>query len=102
MKIIGEIIHLSASDLSTHISCKHATLLNLQLAKKIIKSPPVYDNPSLEALQQRGDEFENDYINLLKASGKTVTEIKKDDPEEAAIQTLNAMKNGVDIIYQAR
>jgi uncharacterized protein len=102
MKIIGEIIYLSASDLSTHISCKHATFLNLQLAKKIIKSPPVYDNPSLEALQQRGDEFENEYINQLKKSGKTVAEIKKDNPEDAAIQTLNAMKDGVDIIYQAR
>lgn len=102
MKILEGKVYLSASDLSTHISCKHATSLNLQLAKKIIPSPPVYDNPSLDALKLRGDEFESDYINQLRESGKTVADINKYDAKEAAIQTLNAMKQGVDIIYQAR
>jgi len=102
MKIIDTTIYLSASDLSTHMSCKHATFLNLQLARKIIPSPPVYDNPSLVALQQRGEEFEKDYISQLKNSGKTVTEIHKGNTNEAVAQTLEAMKQGVDIIYQAR
>src|SRR6476659_5671598 len=102
MKITDTTILLSASDLSTHMSCKHATFLNLQLVKKIIPSPPVYDNPSLVALQQRGDEFEKDYISQLKNSGKTIIEIHKGDTEEAVAQTLKAMKQGVDIIYQAR
>ena len=84
------------------MSCKHATFLNLQLARKIIPSPPVYDNPSLAALQQRGEEFEKDYINQLKGSGRTVAEISRGDTKEAAVQTLEAMKQGVDIIYQAR
>jgi len=102
MKIIDSTIYLSASDLSTYISCKHATFLNLQLAKKIISSPPSYDNPSLLALQQRGEEFESDYIKQLKDSGKTVVGISIGDAREAAAQTLDAMKQGVDIIYQAR
>jgi predicted RecB family nuclease len=102
MKIIDTNIYLSASDLSTHMSCKHATFLNLQLARKIIPSPPVYDNPSLVALQQRGEEFEKEYINQLKGSGKTVAEISRGNSEEAVAQTLEAMKRGVDIIYQAR
>src|SRR6478752_2937786 len=102
MKIIDTTIVLSASDLSTHMSCKHATFLNLQLARKIIPSPPVYDNPSLVALQQRGEEFEKDYIDQLKESGKTVVEIGRGDTKEAVAQTLEAMKRGVDIIYQAR
>ena len=102
MRITGTTILLSASDLSTHMSCKHATFLNLQLARKVIPSPPVYDNPSLVALQQRGEEFEKDYINQLKESGKTVAEISRGDTKEAAAQTLEAMKRGVDIIYQAR
>ena len=102
MKITGTTILLSASDLSTHMSCKHATFLNLQLARKIIPSPPVYDNPSLVALQQRGEEFEKDYIKQLKESGETVVEISKGDTKKAVAQTLEAMKRGVDIIYQAR
>ena len=84
------------------MSCKHATLLNLQLARKIIPSPPVYDNPSLVALQQRGEEFEKDHIETLKQSGKTVVEISRGDTNDAAAQTVEAMKRGVDIIYQAR
>jgi uncharacterized protein len=102
MKITGTTILLSASDLSTHMSCKHATFLNLQLAQKIIPSPPVYDNPSLVALQQRGEEFEKGYINQLKESGKTVAEISRGDTKEAVAQTLEAMKQGFDIICQAR
>src|SRR4051812_35240286 len=102
MKIIDTTIYLSASDLSTHMSCRHATFLNLQLARKIIPSPPDYDNPSLDALKQRGEEFEKEYINQLKGTGKTVTEISRGDAKEAVAQTLEAMKQGVDIIYQAR
>ncbi|HEV8507818.1 MAG TPA: TM0106 family RecB-like putative nuclease [Chitinophagaceae bacterium] len=102
MKIIDTTIYLSASDLSTHMSCKHATFLNLQLARKLISPPHVYDNPSLLALQQRGEDFEKNYISHLKASGKTVVEISKGNTNEAAGQTLDAMRNGVDIIYQAR
>lgn len=102
MKIFDTTIHLSASDLSTHMSCKHATFLNLQLAKKIIPSPHSYENPSLLALQQRGEEFEKQYIDQLKTSGKTVAEIHKGNTKEAVAQTLDAMQTGADIIYQAR
>src|SRR6478736_6295010 len=102
MKITGTTIFLSASDLSTHMSCKHATFLNLQLAKKLIPSPPRYENPSLEALQQKGEEFEKSHINQLRESGKIVLEISRSNPEEAVVKTLEAMKQGADIIYQAR
>src|SRR4051794_19912524 len=102
MKLIGTTIYLSASDLSTHISCQHATFLNLQLAKKRIPPPPVYDNPSLEALQKKGEEFENNYIKQLKESSHTVVEISRGNNEKALSETLGAMEKGVDIIYQAR
>jgi uncharacterized protein len=102
MKIVNTAIYLSASDLSTHMSCKHATFLNLQLAKKIIPSPPAYENPSLEALKQKGEEFEKGYINQQRESGKTVVEISRNNAEEAVAKTFEAMKQGVDIIYQAR
>src|SRR5690349_9844042 len=102
MKIIDSTSYLSASDLSTHMSCKHATSLNLKLATKIIPSPPVLEYPYLVALQQRGDEFEKEYISQLKKSGKTVAEIKRGEAKEAAAQTIDAMQRGIDVIYQAR
>jgi len=102
MKITQGTIYLSASDLSAHISCKHVTWLNLQLAQKKIPSPPVYENPSLEALQQRGEEFEKKYIEKLKQEGKRIAEISKGNTEKALDETVEAMRAGVDVIYQAR
>src|SRR6185369_7536170 len=43
-----------------------------------------------------------DHIDMLRRSGKTVVEINRGDTNEAAVQTVEAMKRGVDIIYQAR
>jgi len=102
MKITQGTIYLSASDLSAHISCKHVTWLNLQLAQKKIPSPPAYANPSLEALQQRGEEFEKKYIEKLKQEGKRIAKIFKGNTEKALDETVEAMRAGVDVIYQAR
>jgi predicted RecB family nuclease len=102
MEIIGTTIYLSASDLSTYISCSHATFLNLQLSRKLIPGPPYYDNPSLAALIKKGEEFETNYINELKTSGKTVIEITRGDRKKALLETEEAMKKGVDVICQAR
>jgi predicted RecB family nuclease len=101
MKIIGDKTYLSASDLSTHIACVHATFLNHQEAKGLLTAP-VNINAALYALQKKGEEFEADYINELKESKKIVIEIDKKDRRKAFQDTLNAMAMGADIIYQAR
>src|SRR5437762_1862488 len=100
MKIVETNIYLSATDLSTHMSCRHATWLNLQEAKKLLKAP-YYDNPTVIALRQKGEEFEKNYIEELKGSGKQVVEINKAD-NKALADTWKAMQQGVDVIYQAR
>jgi hypothetical protein len=41
-----------------------------KLAKKIIPSPPSYENPSLEALKQKGEEFEKGLYKPTKGSRK--------------------------------
>ena len=101
MKIIGDKTYLSASDLSIHIACPHATFLNLQEAKGLLTAP-VNINAALNALQQKGEEFEAGYIEQLRRSEKTVVEIDKTDRRKALQDTLNAMAAGADIIYQAR
>ena len=101
MKIVDSKIYLSASDLSTHIACPHATFLNLQQAKGILK-PPGETYGALIALQKKGEEFENNYLDQLKAKEKTIIEIDKTSAAKALQDTLSAMAAGADIIYQAR
>ena len=100
MKIIGDKTYLSASDLSTHIACVHATFLNLQKAKGLLAEPDnVYG--ALVELQKKGEEFEAGYLEQLKKEGKTVVSIDKNDRRKAKQDTLDAMAAGADIIYQA-
>jgi uncharacterized protein len=101
MKILGGKTYLSASDLSTHIACAHATFLNLQEARGVLKAPANVDG-LLFVLQQKGEEFESSYIEQLKQSKKAVVEIDKTDRRKALQDTLAAMSAGADIIYQAR
>src|SRR5689334_21296371 len=101
MKIIGDKTYLSASDLSIHIACPHATFLNLQEAKKLLKAP-VNINAALDALQLKGEEFEAAYLGKLKSEGKTIVVIDKTVAATALQDTLTAMAAGADIIYQAR
>ena len=69
MKIIDDKIHLSASDLSTHIACPHATTLNLQEAKGKLKAPGNI-HAALKVLQQKGEEFECNYLEQLREKEK--------------------------------
>ncbi|CAN5374216.1 TM0106 family RecB-like putative nuclease [soil metagenome] len=101
MKIYQAKTYLSASDLSTHIACPHATSLNLLEATGELVAP-VNIFGSLKALQQKGEEFEDDYIGELRKSERKIVEIDSTDRRKALRDTLNAMADGADIIYQAR
>ena len=87
MKIIGDKTYLSASDLSTHIACPHATFLNLQEAKGLLNAPK-NSNAILYVLQQKGEEFENSYIEQLRKNEKNVVEIDKTDKRKALQDTF--------------
>src|SRR5215471_16881947 len=101
MKIVEDKVYLSASDLSTHIACPHATFLNLEEAKGLRK-PPGQIFGALRALQQKGEEFERDYLDQLQAQGKRIITIdNKGSRRQAFEDTKKAMADGADIIYQA-
>ncbi|HET9825352.1 MAG TPA: hypothetical protein VFP87_08460, partial [Chitinophagaceae bacterium] len=101
MKIAEGKIYLSASDLSTHIACPHATYLNLQEARGL-KKPSGQTFAALQVLQLKGEEFEENYLKQLKSQGKTIVDIDNSARKEALESTLNAMAAGADVIYQAR
>jgi uncharacterized protein len=98
MKIIEGRHTLSATDLSAHLGCHHLTQLNLRAAHGELKRP-YYNDPTLEVLREKGIEHEAQYLSHLKAQGLSVVEL----PEHSATpaDTLAAMKDGVDVIFQA-
>lgn len=101
MKYSNNQIIYSPSDLSAHISCKHLTQLNKQHVKGEIADPEIFPNRVLELLKDKGIEFEEKHLQALKSEEKQVVEISTDDPH-AEKKTLEAMKSGADVIYQAR
>ena len=102
MRLINGEIRLSATDLSNHLGCHHLTVLNVDDVLKRRKKPQ-FDNDSLKALQKRGLEHEAAYLESLKTAGLSVTELITEDKDTKTkvAETLEAMKSGVDIIFQA-
>lgn len=101
MKYKNYQIIYSPSDLSSHSSCKHLTQLNKQHARGEIADPEMYNNRVLTMLKEKGIEFEASHLQKLKDEGKTIAEINNEDPH-AEKHTIDAMKAGVDVVYQAR
>ena len=87
-------------DLITFLSCNYAILLN---SKKITGELISGNNSeSSKLFAQKGLEHEKNYLRILKEKGREVIEIsKKLSLEECIVQTNNAMKLGIDVIYQA-
>lgn len=97
-------IQISASDLSNYLSCRHLTELDLLAAHERLKAPP-FNNPHADAIQERGFQHENAYIEHLENSGLSVRRLQV-DAEKANLQTgldltLTAMREGHDVIVQA-
>ena len=98
MKREGPTLRLAATDVTTFAACPHATALDLQVAHGDRRRPPLYSDPSALLLRDRGLAHERAYLAQLRES-HTVEELPEHSPE-AAEQTLDAMKRGVDVIYQ--
>jgi hypothetical protein len=86
---------LSASDLASHLGCRHLTRLDLAVAEGLL-TPPTWRDPTLAVLQERGLELEH-----LRAQGCRISEPDADDDGWGLERTLAAMRDGLDVIYQA-
>ena len=99
----------SATDLSLHLACPHLTTLRRAEACGEITTPLRYDDPRAEALKQRGIEHEQRILERLAAEGRTVATIiapgapfARQDLATAAARTADALRRGVDVVYQGR
>lgn len=97
----------SASDLSNFLACNHLALLD-RAARLGGPKPPVFDDPGLELLWERGLRHEAAYEEALRGQGLTVLRIEdpgRDVPyadrwNRLTGRTLEAMRSGVDVIAQ--
>ena len=101
MKRFDDHLSLSPTDLSYFLGCRHRTALELSVAHGI-RRRPVWDDPLLEALFERGRDHERRYVDSLATSGARLVDLSDlKQRDEAIARTLEAMHVGVDVIVQA-
>ena len=108
MHISDSTLVFAATDVSGFLACPHLTTLNQARALGGPK-PPVFDDPGAEVLRQRGHEHEAQILKGYRDQGLDVRELEEPTWEEGraggwaplAEETLDLMREGVDVICQA-
>ncbi len=98
----------SATDLVGFLACAHRLEME-RAAMAGLVSKPIRSDPTIELIQERGYEHEKRYLEDLRTAGRRIVEIRRDGSAansrpglaEAADLTLDAMRDGADVIYQA-
>ncbi len=101
----------SASDLVGFLECEHLTTLERAVFVTDLERPSGVD-PELEVLQRRGIEHEQRYLAHLRGQGRVVVDGrfpegvgpsvgKLDAIQRDASLTLERMREGADVVYQA-
>ena len=103
MKQTTDALVRSPTDLSNFLSCRHLSTLDLRVARGEMERPERYA-PVLEDLRARGLAHERAYLERLRAEGLTIAGGSETGDGTAASgveATLDAMREGVDVVYQA-
>ncbi|HYX10530.1 MAG TPA: TM0106 family RecB-like putative nuclease [Candidatus Acidoferrum sp.] len=107
VQLHGDTVVVSATDLVGYLACDHLVTLELGHARGELERPPQREDPELLLLQERGQAHELAYLERLREAGRSIHEIERrhprtpDDLRAAEEETLDAMRRGVDVIYQA-
>jgi uncharacterized protein len=91
-----------ATDLANFLACRHITTLDRAADAGEI-SKDFHDDPGIKLLRELGLRHEQAYLSELQAQGRTVVTIPTENSPwpDAADLTREAMRDGVDVIYQA-
>jgi uncharacterized protein len=102
MQLADDHFLFSPSDLADYLGCAYLTTLRAQVARGERTKP--YPREELAKLiAEKGYQHEAAYLAVLEAERRDVVEIGLDglDFHEAAARTEQAMRDGVEVIYQA-
>lgn len=91
---------LSSGDLVAFLGCRHASSLDFRALDEDMETSD--DDPTLALIQDKGIAHEQAYLERLEGGGRRVARIPDKGllPEKVAM-TLQAMKDGYEVIYQA-
>ncbi|HMB32815.1 MAG TPA: TM0106 family RecB-like putative nuclease, partial [Methylomirabilota bacterium] len=98
----GELL-FSPSDLSGFLACEHLTQLELAVALQEGRRPRD-ENAYAELLRRKGEEHEQAFLAAIRDAGHRVVVVQRDglrDFAGGARRTLEAVRQGVDYVYQA-
>ncbi|MDE0003931.1 MAG: TM0106 family RecB-like putative nuclease [Rhodospirillaceae bacterium] len=94
------VLHLSATDLTGHLSCAHLTALDAAVARGTREKPGFWD-PLGDILRARGNQHEQAYLDHLQDAGYEIVQISDIGlNRKAADETAAAMRDGAAIISQ--
>ena len=101
-RIDGRIV-LSPSDLTRHQECHHLTALNLQVATGRLAPPAEGPSDQTLLVADLGIAHELRYLESLEAEGRSVVQLhgQAGGAVKAEQQVVEAMHEGVEVIYQA-
>src|SRR3954471_7206375 len=100
MRADNDQIGLTASDLVGFLNCRHLTELDRAVAAGQLTKPKVW-SPALEVLRERGLRHEEAYVAHLIDGVLSTRRIEGIEATPDVVeQTLNAMREGVQIIVQ--
>jgi predicted RecB family nuclease len=101
VKIVGDQLRLSASDVANFVACQHLTRLDLLSARHELQGTRAFDL-GFEDLVQRGELHEAEVLRQFEGDGRSVAGISVEPGGEAVAgrETLDAIRAGVDVIYQ--
>jgi uncharacterized protein len=99
----GQLV-LSPTDVTKHVACPHITTLDLAVLAGGLERPEEGVDEQLALIFAKGLEHEHGYLTSLCEQGRQVVEIA-DEPSitlaEREARTLQAMRDGAEVIYQA-
>jgi uncharacterized protein len=100
LSVDGTLLY-SAKDLINFLGCAHNTALDLLHISGQVADPESQDDDYLEVLKAKGVEHERRYLETLRGEGRSVREIARVASLDAMAEaTRQAMRDGVDLIYQ--
>ena len=96
-------LFFAPTDLSRFLSCRHLTSLSRGVALGELSRPRVFEDPRRDALAEAGRVHEAAIFERYRTEGFTTETIDPSTgPTERKERTLEAMRRGVETIYQGR